>query len=456
MALDDIVNVTITKTTATVSRVGFGTPMILSAEADGLLATTAKVYGPNLSELTDDGFSAAGTTAAKFTALISQNPKPSQIIVGKRSNTPTKTVTLTPVAKNSTDYTVTIGGRGPLSTSPAEVFTYTSDATATVAEITAGLVALIDAGTQNVNATDNTTDLTIATSATPGGADAAAFPFSLTIGDRTCLTAQDTTADPGLSTDISAVRTNTDGNDDWYCLILDSSGKAEIEAVASVIETAPKLFMAVSNDEDILSASTTDVASVLQDNNYARTALLWHQHPDDGPEAGWAGGLLPKDPGSVTWKFKTIAGSIVTSPDLSPSEVSSLEGKNGNSYRLRQGVSMTAQGTTGSGEFIDITRFIDFLKARIQERVFFSLASLDKVPFTDQGIAIIENDLRAVLNLGIRVGGLSNDPEPTITVPKAADVDPIDKNNRLLPDVDFQATLAGAIHAVEINGRLSV
>ena len=136
-----------------------------------------KVYGPNLAELTADGFATAGTTAAKFTALISQNPKPSQIIVGKRSNTPTKTVTLTPIAKNSTDYTVTIGGRGPTAASPAEVFPYTSDATATVAEITAGLVALIDAGTQNVDATDNTTSLTIETSATPGGAAAAGFAF---------------------------------------------------------------------------------------------------------------------------------------------------------------------------------------------------------------------------------------------------------------------------------------
>jgi len=40
----------------------------------------------------------------------------------------------------------------------------------------------------------------------------------------------------------------------------------------------------------------------------------------------------------------------------------------------------------------------------------------------------------------------------SITVPAVADVDPNDKANRLLPDVEFEATLAGAVHKVKIHG----
>jgi hypothetical protein len=61
-------------------------------------------------------------------------------------------VKVTPVAQDSTTYTVNINGTD---------FPFVSDATATVAEITAGLVAAINAGAEPVSATDNGTDLDI-------------------------------------------------------------------------------------------------------------------------------------------------------------------------------------------------------------------------------------------------------------------------------------------------------
>jgi hypothetical protein len=42
-----------------------------------------------------------------------------------------------------------------------------------------------------------------------------------------------------------------------------------------------------------------------------------------------------------------------------------------------------------------------------------------------------------------------------VTAPKVADIDPADRAARLLPDVQFSATLASAIHAVEITGSLT-
>ena len=82
--------------------------------------------------------------------------------------------------------------------------------------------------------------------------------------------------------------------------------------------------------------------------------------------------------------------------------------------------------------------------------------SNDKVPFTDPGIAQVEGAVRGVLNQSVGQGILSEDPEFTVTVPKAADVSTVDKSNRLLPDVKFTGTLAGAIHEVDIDGTVSV
>ena len=455
MSLNDIVNVSITKQTAAISRTGFGTPMIMSAEADSLLADTAQVFGTDLAELTAAGFSAAGVTAKKFSALL-QNPKVDQIIVGKRSLPPLKTVEIVPVAKNATVYRVTIGGVGPLSTSPAEVFEYTSDATATVAEIIAGLVALINAGTQNVLATDvASTSMTIQSADAPGGSATAGVPFAIEVNDRTLLPMQNTTADPGLATDLAAIRDNPDGNDDWYALILDSHGQAEIEAMAALIEPLSKVFLTVTSDADVLTSASDDVGSNLQALNYARTAYVWHQNPDNGAEASWGGKALPEDPGSITWNLLAdITGVPATT--FTTAELNFLKGKNGNRFVLLGGQTVPQEGKMAGGEFIDITRGIDFITARLQENVFRVLVLSPKVPFTDKGIAIIQNEVEGVMALGISQGIFAADPAPVVTVPRASEVDITDKANRLLPDVNFSATLAGAIHEVEINGVVSV
>ena len=64
--------------------------------------------------------------------------------------------------------------------------------------------------------------------------------------------------------------------------------------------------------------------------------------------------------------------------------------------------------------------------------------------------------IKAVLSDGIRAGGLASDPAPEVTAPAVKDVDPVTKAGRILPDVKFTATLAGAIHQLEIDGTLSV
>ena len=56
MGLEDIVKVTITKQTTGISRIGFGTPLIMSTEAfvDSKFVETAKIY-KNITELQSAG-----------------------------------------------------------------------------------------------------------------------------------------------------------------------------------------------------------------------------------------------------------------------------------------------------------------------------------------------------------------------------------------------------------------
>ena len=517
MPISDIVNVVITKRTTGVSRIGFGTPMIMSVEAsiDAVFADTAKTYS-SIVELgsTGDDYDIDGVTFLKAQALFAQNPKPSQIVIGKRANTPLMTVDITPNAVASILYRASVSGANSAALTGTTDFDFTSDATPTVAEITAGLTAAIDqtdwlattayvvgdyvansgrvyicivAGTsagsggpsgtgsaivdatvtwahkgpeQDVNATDGTTKVTVEKADAPGGTGTVGKPFRMIVNDRALLEQQNVTADPSgsISGDFTNIRTASDGNDDFYVVMIDSAGKAEIEALAVTVETTGtpgKLFLASSVDEDVTTSATTDVASVLQSNLYVRTSLLWHEDPFDGPEAAWAGACLPFDPGSITWNLFTLTGVVVST--LTTSEQGLIAGKDANYYIAIAGKNITQNGITAGGDFIDTTRGIDFVAARMTEAIFARLADSLKVPFTDAGVATIEAEVRGVLALSVSQGIFTDDPAPAVQVPRANAVSTADRANRLLPDINWQAQLAGAVHTVDpVSGTVTV
>jgi hypothetical protein len=438
MSLSDIVDVTITTQTTAPSRVGFGTPLVLAYH--NVFPERVREY-ENVAAMITDGFPATHKAVLAATALFAQNPAPDSIIVGREALTDPMDVNLEPVTAGllaNTAYTLVIDGN--------EV-SYTTDATPTVAEITAAWKTAIDLLGLNVTVTDNSTDLDIV-------ADSVDDNFSIYTDMKPAQVLMlDNTPDGGIVTDLTAI---IQENNDFYSVHPTILSKAVITALAANVETLTKICVTSSMDSAILdSGSTTDVAAALQTAGYARTALLYHPKANvQFAGCAWAGKNLPKDPGSVTWKFKTLAG--VDYVDMTPTEVTNAENKDCNTYIRIAGVSMTEQGVTAAGEFIDITRGIDFIDARMQEYIFSTLANSDKVPFTDAGISQIEAQVRAVLDLSIGNGILAADPEPTVTVPKAADVSTTDKANRLLPDVEFTGTLAGAIHKVVVTGTVSV
>jgi hypothetical protein len=459
MSLQDIVNVQISKQTATVSRVGFGVPLILTYHIKDMSRVLEFTTASDMLTAAGGPFETTDMAYILANAAFSQDPRPDRILAGRRVNPTIRTVTITPRSGviagetfplNSTDYTITVNGT---------VFTFTSDATATVAEITAGLVSLINGGTEDVLATDNTTSLTIAKAVTPGGVATAGVTFTVA-QDRRLLAIEDVTpaaVGGDLASEIAAI---SDINDDWYGIAGDWWGSIENTAVATAIEGLPKLHAASTPDDNTYdNAVSDDIGSDLQALGFARNFIFHHPTPETGIASAVLGKNLPKDPGSITWKFKSLAGIAVV--DYTSGEKTTLANKNVERYIRIAGNNITCDGKTSSGEFIDITRFVDFLTARLQEDVFFVLANSDKVAYTNPGIALIENSVRGVLNLGISVGGLAADPPPVVTVPNAIvgtpdGVSAVDKANRLLPDINFCATLAGAIHEVEIRGKVTI
>jgi hypothetical protein len=201
-----------------------------------------------------------------------------------------------------------------------------------------------------------------------------------------------------------------------------------------------------------ISAITVDISSLT--TTTAVTITEEQAGNMSFPEFAWMGGQLPKDPGSITWKFKQLVG--VTPDVLTTTAVNNIEGKNGNTYQTVGGVSITQQGVVASGEFIDIIRGVAWIESRLGEEIFTVLVNADKIPYTDPGVGVIVGTTRAFLTGPAVDNSVLTENTISVSAPLVADISDANKASRLLPDVEFSGTLAGAVHKVILNGKVSV
>jgi len=431
MSLSEVVNVNVNVETSAVSRAAFGTQLHLGFHK--VFTERFRKY-TSVKGLTDDGFAATSVEVAVATAVFSQDITPTSLFIGRRQTD--KVVVTVPTVVDNTLYSVTINGTQ---------FDFTSGSSTTAILIATGLVAVINGGAEPVTATDNldgTFDL---------NPDVAATPYSVTVTANLLVT-PDLAGAETHTVAISAIR---DVEDSWYALSASSHLVADIEEIAGVIETLKKIYVYSTDEAAAITSATTDIFSTLSALNFDRACGIFDPDADTAyPEAALLGVMLPKDPGSATWAFKTLVGQDADA--LTPTESSNARGKNGNTYETIGGVDVTRFGTSAEGEFMDIIRGVDWLESRLQERIFAKLVAADKIPYTEQGVAIIEAEIRGQLREAIDAGVIAADPKFVITTPVVADITSVVKATRALPTITFTATLEGAIHKTTITGSVNV
>ena len=241
-------------------------------------------------------------------------------------------------------------------------------------------------------------------------------------------------------------------NGDWYALAIDSKVAGDIKEAAAFTQAERRIFGASTADTDVTNASsTTDIGSFLKDGGYDRTFLVYHpEAATNHPEVAWIGSQLPEVPGSNNWAFKSGAGVQVSR--LNSSQINVLTDKNVNYYTRLGGVNMFRSGCTSEGEWIDSIILIDWIQARIQEQVFYRLATKKKIPYTASGAMIIEAEIRSVLSQGVANGGIADAPAYTVQSPDVLAIPEVTRAQRVLGDFKFQARLASAVNRVIIRG----
>jgi hypothetical protein len=268
------------------------------------------------------------------------------------------------------------------------------------------------------------------------------------------MTVEDTTADPGIATDLSAIQA-ADG--DWYHLVIDSFGALEIKAAAGWCDTEGFVFFqAGGGDTSVItgaysSSAPTDCPSALKASGRARTAYWWNQ------DLSFSAGLVPaicgeeasRIPGSSIYRYKNLSGPM-PSDQLTDAEVAKLAAKNTNYYQTLGNLGRTMSGLIAGSSYIYIDNviFLDWWRNTCQVNLATWLVSAPKRSFTDADITQAVAQVEAVNTVGVANKGITPG-SAVVTAPKAASVSATDKTNRNLPDMASSFELAGAIETVK-------
>ncbi len=432
--LNNIVDVTITRETRTIQRASFSIPCFIAEHT--IFAERAKEY-TSLADILSAGFATTSAVYKAATLYFGQAVAPSKIVVGRRL---VPSVTITPTVADTTVYSFKANGT---------LITFTSDGTATAAEIITGLKAALTAaniptaGASGIVATGSNTLIL-----TPSGDASSIANYTANLVAVNAASVED-----WVSATIPAVRAV---KDQWYMLSIDTHVDATVLAVAAYIEgikaTSPKFYVFSSAASDIKTSATTDIFSLVKALSYTHTAYIYSGMATSYAECGLVGRFAPEQAGSNIWEQKTIVGLTVDT--LTPDEISYIHGKNGATYENVGSVDVVIGGKCADGGWIDESIFVDWLKSRIQESVWALLVNTRKVGYTSAGAAAIEGSMRSVMAEGIQVGGLAADPAPVVTVPNILNLSSAQRATRTLPDVTFTARLAGAIRATTISGTV--
>ncbi len=440
--LSRVVRVSISIIASGLAIAGFGTPLILSHNASWPERT--RTY-TNMSEVAVDW----GTSTPEYKAaskMLTQERRPAKIKIGRAANKPTQRFEYRLlVVAASTEYAILFGGIK---------YTYTSLAMGSTNDtIVAGLVAAVSAAATAAGFT--------ATAAGAAGSqyvqilgNAAGNWSSAGVPNRTYVSLKQTHADPGIAADLSAIEAL---DTDWYALYTLYNSPAIITAAATWVESRNRFYMPDTSDTEVATVvfgSATDIGRVTYDAQWRSSAVFWHYDGEQMAGAALLGVCLPFTPGQETWAYKTLVG--VTPSELNPTEVTNLKAKRANWYEYLVNLGKTFWGTVPNNDvvYIDVIRIRDWTVARVQEAVASLIASTPtKIPFTQQGIDMVQAAIKAVLFQGTRNGAFTE--EHSVTVPKIQDITGPDKLARILRGCSFKAVLAGAIHEVEIEGTLT-
>ena len=244
---------------------------------------------------------------------------------------------------------------------------------------------------------------------------------------------------------------------DWRQLItvMGDGDTTTIANIAEYIESTDKMYF--------VTVSTTGELATIKGKD--RTVAFFYDIKSDGilvepyAVAALVGETAGREAGSFTYKNLILKG--LEPLEKTDNEVNEIHSGGGITLLLKAGDIVTSEGKTTSGEYIDVIDSKDWIVQQIGYQSQQLLNSSDKLPYTNAGIAALENVTNNVLQQAFTNGMIATDEDDTtalysVDFKKRSEMSAEDRRSRVYTGGNFEFTLAGAIHNATINGELII
>ena len=251
---------------------------------------------------------------------------------------------------------------------------------------------------------------------------------------------------------VNILANTVDSNNEWFGLVTTDYSIDTIERVSAWIDTQEKIY-AVTTDElaelmysQIVNSDNTIIAyhDDVNNGNYVAESLLIH--------------LLVRTIGSTTGKFRQLQN--ITESNVTVTELNELHNNNVLAYVEKMGVLQTSEGKVSSGEYIDVVLGTYFIKFRMEEELARLAINTPKIPYSNQGIALLSSVAEKILKLATTQTIILEDEDGNgvyeISTIRREDTPIADVANRIYNGISWSAVLAGAIHEGIITGVLTL
>lgn len=246
--------------------------------------------------------------------------------------------------------------------------------------------------------------------------------------------------------------------------------QADLLAVAAKVEAAstPKMCILTYTKDDAYNNSVaTDLGYQLKALKYDRTMTIYEPVNQYGVVnyvsaavlSGYATVSFTSARPSITMADKSLSGVVAL--NLTDAQYAALQSKNYNFYTTTTDIDtdMFIDTRMASGQFFDTIQAADWLAYDMKYKLVNLVQNRDKVPFTEDGLAMIKQTLSETcveaLNAGIIGSGYDQDNNYIengykIDMPALSSIPKADKAKRILRDVKVTFLLAGAVQVINV------
>ena len=436
-ATSNIVNVTVSRQTATVAHTTFGVPAIIGQFATSKTspAFTRARYYASLATMAADGWAVGDAVYDAAAKVFGQAQKPARVMVGRIDAADANiAASLDAIQLEAADwYGFGLVGITSVKMSLSTQLTTGNVVSSTIDGVSIGSVTYATSHANTMGLWKTAIESAIAGSvATVNGNDITVVLAGRDLSPATVSVSGGTTVTAAVSYIADSTKT--------------------LGAAAWALTNGQKVFGHADADASILTSGTSDIPYQLKALSNGRAFSIYHALPHEYAQFAWMGLELAKVPGKSTWAEKVLQG--VTADSLTEAATTNAWGKNCSTFTAIGGQNVAVFGVLADGEPIETVRGIDYAVSEIQADLWALKLNNDKVPYNDAGIVLEEGTLRGT-GARMETAGVFVPGSFDVQAPKFADVSTDDIAARLLR-LGFTARIQNAIVKTDVAGVVTL